>query len=298
MGKGSEKSNSDSVWALAIHGGADPHPKDDHNRSEKHIRELLKSGAKMLKAGASAVETVHEMVRELEACGLHVAGKGAAPNLAGRWELDAAIMDGETRNAGAVAALQSIKHPIDAAVAVMEHTPHVLLAGEGAMMFARAHKLKRIKDPKSYYEPAKSALEAKSELAHGTVGAVALDMDGLLASATSTGGVLKKIPGRVGDTPLIGAGTWADERVAVSCTGIGEYFIRTNAASDVSARIRHGRESVEAAASGVIEDIGFLGGQGGMIAIDCLGRVAMPFNTQGMKRGFIHSNGKSRLATF
>lgn len=287
------------IWALAVHGGAGAMPGVDYERSERHMADLLRKGGEMLSKGASAVDAVCEMVQELEACGLHVAGKGSSPNKNGDYELDAAVMDGETRNAGAVAALKGLKHPILAARAVMDHSPHVMLVGEGAYEFARAHKLKRVKSPDSYYEPAASGLASKDgDLAHGTVGAVALDSDGLLASATSTGGVLDKAPGRVGDSPIIGAGLWADERVAVSCTGIGEYFIRTSAASDVSSRMKYARRSVDQATQDTLDDISFLGGEGGMIAIDCLGRISTPFNTKGMKRGFIHADGAFKVATF
>ena len=297
---GSEENNSvsDTAWALVLHAGAGVLPGEDHSRSEAHMMELLRSGREMLMRGASAVDIVCEMVRELEACGLHVAGKGASPNSEGRWELDAAIMDGEARQAGAVAGLEGIRHPILAARAVMDHTPHVLLAGDGAYQFARDQKLKRVKKPQDYYTCAPTRLSANGELSFGTVGAVALDRDGLLAAATSTGGVLNKMPGRVGDSCIVGAGIWADERVAVSCTGVGEYFMRTSAASDISARIRYGQDDLGKAANGMLENLGFLGGEGGVIAIDRLGRIAMPFNTHGMKRGFIRSNGDCAVKTY
>lgn len=262
------------------------------------MAQLLRAGGEMLAKGKSAVDVVCEMVKELESCGLHVAGKGASPNRNGEYELDAAVMDGETRHAGAVAALQNIRHPILAARAVMDHSPHVMLVGQGAHDFAREHKLKRIKSPKDYFTPAATKLAASGDLAHGTVGAVALDGDGLLSAASSTGGVLNKQPGRVGDSPIIGAGLWADERVAVSCTGIGEYFMRNAAAADVSARMKYARRSVEDAVKDALDDISFLGGEGGMIAIDCLGRITAPFNTHGMKRGWIHADGAFKVATF
>ena len=271
---------------------------ENYDRSEAHMAELLREGGRMLEKGCAAVDVVCEMVKELEACGLHVAGKGSAPNRDGDYELDAAVMDGETRQAGAVAALQGIRHPILAARAVMEHSPHVMLVGRGAHDFAREHKLKRVKSPENYYQPATRKQNKTGELAHGTVGAVALDADGLLGAATSTGGALNKQPGRVGDSPLVGAGLWADERVAVSCTGIGEYFIRTSAAVDVSARMKYARRSVDEAAQDTLDNISFLGGEGGMIALDCLGRLTTPFNTAGMKRGWIHANGDFKVATF
>ena len=291
-------SKSRKVWALVVHGGAGVTDDVDYSRSEAHLAETLKEGGAMLENGGSAVEVTTNIVKELESCGLHVAGKGASPNANGDYELDAAVMDGETRRAGAVAALKGIRHPIKAAEAVMQHSPHVTLTGEGAYLFAREHKIKRVRAPEAYYTPAKVKMSADGELAHGTVGAVALDCDGLLAAASSSGGASCKTPGSISDSALIGAGVWADERVAVACTGISEYFVRVGAAMDVSARIKYARRSVEDAAEDTLENISFLGGEGGMIAIDCLGRIAMPFNTIGMKRGWIRAGGDMFVATF
>ena len=286
-------------WALALHAGAGPLQGSDYSASETHMHGLLEVGRDMLAAGAASLDVVEHMVAGLESCGLHVAGKGASPNTDGVWELDAAIMNGSERRAGAVAALGGYASPVKVARRVMEATPNILLAGRGASAFARQHKMEAVGDPLSYYVPVASRTsQAALGAQHGTVGAVALDKAGHLAAATSTGGVLGKTPGRVGDTPLIGAGTWADTRVAVSCTGLGEYFILGNIAADVSARLRYGDESLPAAAGGALADMAKLGGEGGMICIDAAGQVEMVFDTGGMKRGCVTSQGRLEVATF
>lgn len=282
-----------STWALALHGGAGAIAERAYKQEEAHMAALIDEGAAMLARGVSALDVVTAMAEALEASGLHVAGKGAAPNAAGVVELDASIMNGETRAAGAVAGLRGFVSPVRAARAVMEHTPHVLLVGEGAAEFAAAQKLDRVEDPKSYYTPAESGLPGA-----GTIGAVALDTSGKLAAATSTGGLGGKMPGRVGDAPIIGAGCWADRRAAISCTGLGEYFMRVNAAADVSARIAYARQTLEDAAASVIEDVRDLGGYGGLIAVDTYGNVAAPFASQGMKRGIASSSGRREVKTF
>ena len=286
------------AWALVLHGGAGPTRERTYEREEAHMRGVLDEGAVMLEAGASALDVVTVTVRALEASGLHIAGRGASPNADGVWELDAAIMDGATRKAGAVAALVGFESPIDAARAVMERTPHVLLAGAGAAAFAATQGLARVADPQSYYTPATSRLVAPGELAHGTVGAVAKDTLGRLAAATSTGGLLHKLPGRVGDTPLIGAGTWADQRCAVSCTGQGELFIRANVAADVSARMHYARQSLHAASAGALADMAALGGDGGLIAVDADGEMGAPFVSDGMKRALANASGVRDVRTF
>jgi L-asparaginase/beta-aspartyl-peptidase (threonine type) len=287
-----------TIWALALHGGAGPTRKRTYEPEEAHMAELLAQGAAALEGGAPALDVVQAMVAALEASGLHVAGRGASPNQDGVWELDAAIMDGATRRAGAVAALCGFTSPIGAARAVMEKTPHVLLVGAGASAFATAQQLEAVGDPNAYYTPATSRLVTPGELAHGTVGAVARDTQGRLAAATSTGGLLHKMPGRVGDTPLIGAGTWADQRVGVSCTGQGELFIRANVAADVSARMVYARQSLHAAAAGALADMAALGGDGGLIAVSADGDVATPYVSEGMKRGIATSRGVREVKTF
>jgi beta-aspartyl-peptidase (threonine type) len=282
-----------STWALALHGGAGAIAERAYKREEEHMAALLDQGSAMLARGESALDVVTLMAEELEACGLHVAGKGAAPNAAGVVELDASLMHGPTRAAGAVAALRGFISPVRVARAVMEKTPHVLLVGEGAGEFAAAQGLERVTDPNTYYVAAESGLPGS-----GTIGAVALDADGRLAAATSTGGLGGKMHGRVGDAPIIGSGTWADERAAISCTGLGEYFMRVNAAADVSARIAYAGQSLEQAAEGVIADVRKLGGYGGLIAVDAKGNVTAPFASQGMKRGLASSAGLREVKTF
>lgn len=282
-----------STWALALHGGAGAIAERVYRQEEEHMAALLEHGAAMLGRGESALDVVTAMAEELEACGLHQAGKGSAPNRNGEVELDASVMDGPTRRAGAVAALRNFVSPIRVARGVMEKTQHVLLAGAGADAFAAANGFARVDDPQSYYRTAASGLAGS-----GTIGAVARDTAGRLAAATSTGGLQGKMPGRVGDTPIIGAGCWADQRAAVSCTGLGEYFMRVNAAADVSARIAYAGRSLAEAAASVIEDVRNLGGYGGLIAVDAAGNVAAPFASQGMKRGIASSSGFREVKTF
>ena len=275
--------------ALVLHGGAGVLAERSYDREIAHLEELAELGRDRLARGDKAVDIAVTLVRAMEESGLYVAGKGASPNTAGRYELDASIMEGSDRRAGAVAALEGFVSPIEGARVVMDVTPHVLIAGAGAADIARSHGVEEITAPESYYTPA--AVADDREIATGTVGCVVLDGEGHLCAATSTGGTLRKRWGRVGDTPIIGAGTWADARVAVSCTGQGEFFMRANAAADVSARIRYLGASLDQAVRGVLEDIAALGGDGGIIAVDSFGKVSARYNSQGMKHAIVHADG-------
>ncbi|MAL11186.1 MAG: isoaspartyl peptidase/L-asparaginase [Maricaulis sp.] len=281
---------SSSPVALVLHGGAGVLAARSYDREIDHLRSLAERGRTLLQDGMSALDVVTDLTRAMEASGLYVAGKGSAPNIEGRYELDAAIMDGPCRMAGAVAALEGFISPVDAARMVMERTPHVMLAGDGAARLSRKNGLEEVGDPDLYYKPA--AVADNRAIATGTVGCVALDAEGRLAAATSTGGTLKKTPGRVGDCPLIGSGTWADTEVAVSCTGQGEYFIRALAAGTVASRVRYLGESPDEAARYALKDVKRLGGDGGIIAVGKDGRVAFPWNSEGMKHAVLHADGR------
>lgn len=295
---------------IAIHAGAGAIARAELSAvREFEIREALEAaleaGWKVLNADGASLDAVEQAVRVLEDCPLFNAGCGAVFNADGEIELDACIMAGHSLRAGAVAGVRSVRNPVSLARAVMEHTPHVLLAGAGAEAFARSRGLDPV--PPIYFQTIerRQALErvragaaAGDKDRHGTVGAVALDWGGDLAAATSTGGVTNKRQGRIGDSPIVGAGTYADQRVAVSCTGDGEVFLRCNAAFRVSALMDLAGTTATQAARRTLALVKRLGGSGGLIAIDKSGAVTMPFNSEGMYRGIRRSNGSVRTGIY
>jgi beta-aspartyl-peptidase (threonine type) len=302
--------------ALVIHGGAGTIERDQMTpEKEKEYRagleKSLAAGYEILQRGGSSLDAVEACIRVLEDDPHFNAGKGAVFNSAGVNELDAAIMDGKTLKAGAVAGVRRIKNPVSLARLVMEKSPHVMLDCAGAEAFAKEQGIELV-DPKYFFTQERwDALKKIQDAAkqgggggekqfiitdqdaHGTVGAVALDRAGNLAAATSTGGTTNKRPGRIGDSPVIGAGTYANNATcAVSGTGDGEYFIRTVVAHEVSALMEYRGMSLADAADAAIKKVGELGGTGGLIAVDRAGHMAMPLNTSGMYRGWVDPGGK------
>jgi L-asparaginase / beta-aspartyl-peptidase len=284
---------SDVTPALLVHGGAG-NPRrgvvDDESAVHAALRDALLVGYELLAGGAPALDAVEAAVRLLEDCPLFNAGRGAVLNAEGHVEMDAAVMDGATGQPGACAGVVRVRNPVSLARSILEKTPHVFLVGEGAVRYAADAGLE-FEDPEWFVTDRERARQADprgtadardiaADDEHGTVGSVALDANGQLAAATSTGGVRGQLHGRVGDTPVIGAGTWADARVAVSCTGTGEQFIRVAASHELSALVRHGSVSLAQAATNVIDDL-----DGGFIALGNDGSWAMPFNTALMYRG-------------
>ncbi len=283
--------NTDQGIALALHGGAGARAGLDYSQEVAHMRGVVEIARERLLAGAPALEVAVETVEALEASGLYVAGRGASPNRRGDYELDACVMDGQTRMAGSVAALQGFQSPVRAALAVLQRTPHVMLAGVGAADFARDQGLEPVVDPAEWFTRARYTPD-EDDLAHGTVGCVVRDRAGQLAAATSTAGVFGKMPGRLGDSPVPGAGAWADGTVAVSCTGQGEYFLRVAAAAQLAFRLRFGGQGLAEAGRAILEEIRALGGDGGLIAVNAKGQVITPFITDGMKRAVLYPDGR------
>ena len=306
--------------ALVIHGGAgvierDALSADDERAIHADLDRALDAGHAVLIRGGSALDAVEAAVRVLEDSPRFNAGRGAVFNADGVHELDAAIMDGHTGRAGAVAGVTTIRHPVTLARAVMERSAHVMLAGAGAERFADTQaQVERVAnawfdtDVRREQLHAARAAERRDAGAQippmrggyfGTVGAVALDADGHIAAATSTGGMTNKRYGRIGDSPVVGAGTWADARCGISGTGWGEFYIRHAAAHDIAARMAYRGDTLIDAAIEVIEHvIPAAGGDGGAIALDAGGNIAMPFNTPGMYRGWIRPDGTRGTAIF
>lgn len=302
---------------LVIHGGAGVIKRDMNPAREKAVRaalaQALQNGYAQLKAGKAAMDAVTAAITVLENDPNFNAGKGAVFTHDGKNELDAAIMDGYTLKAGAIAGVHRVKNPILLARAVMEKSPHVMLVGDGAEAFAKEAGVELV-DPSYFrteerWQQLQKALKEDAEhRAHedvetakhfGTVGAVALDAQGRLAAGTSTGGMTNKRWGRVGDSPLIGAGTYANNGCAVSGTGWGEFYIRTVAAHEICMRVTQMRVPLKRAAAEVInQEIPSMGGNGGAIALDTDGNVAMPFNTDGMFRGWIGADGTPHVAIY
>ncbi|MFC5521846.1 isoaspartyl peptidase/L-asparaginase family protein [Polaromonas jejuensis] len=318
---------------IAIHGGAGTMSRS-HISAEQDaayhaaLQSILLPAQQLLADGGSALDAVSLAVDLLEDCPLFNAGHGSVFTHDETHELDAAVMDGASLRAGAVACVSRVRRPLRAARAVMEHSEHVLLVGAGAEAFAQGQGLEMVSPDYFSTEARRAQLHRalasdKALLDHdgaalvfqqstadaapldegrkfGTVGAVALDAHGNLAAATSTGGMTNKRPGRVGDTPLIGAGTYADNRTAaVSCTGTGEMFIRTAAAYDLCARMAYGGQSLKAAAQQVVMDVlPTLNGRGGLIAVDAQGNLSLPFNTEGMYRGWARVGEAAHTAIF
>jgi beta-aspartyl-peptidase (threonine type) len=311
-------SSNNTRFALAVHGGAGVLERAQMTPEIEHayrhgLEDALEAGRKILSSGGSSMDAVVAAVTAFEDNPLFNAGRGAAFTADSTNELDAAVMDGATLRAGGVTLVTTVKNPVQLARLVMDETRHVLLAGHGAEALARKHGLATV-DPSYFYTERrfqalqrvkKAAKTSQPELVneaekHGTVGAVALDDRGNLAAATSTGGRNNKLGGRVGDSPLVGAGTYANNATAaVSCTGEGEYFIRAMAAHSVSMLMELSGWTVERAAGHVIGSrLAQIGGRGGMIALDRSGNIAMPFSTPGMYRGYVTSDGASAVEIF
>jgi beta-aspartyl-peptidase (threonine type) len=301
-----------SGFVLVAHGGAGDYssmrPEQIEMRRAAMVKAVQSGYAILAKAGAS-LDAVEATIRAMEDSGLFDAGRGSYYTREGVPEMDAAIMDGHTLNAGSVASLKRIANPIHLARLVMEKTPHVMLVGDGAEAFAKSQGIElvspyfffnereweRYKKAKSAEEKKAAAFPANEE--YGTVGVVALDQGGNLAAGTSTGGTVMKMPGRVGDSPILGAGTYANnESCAVSGTGTGEFFMRNIVAADICERVRYLHVTLEQAANDVVmKELVAQHGDGGVIALDPKGNVAMPFNTEGMMTATVRTDGKVTL---
>ncbi len=303
--------------ALVIHGGAGVMDRaklsaGDEAAIRAALDRALDAGNAVLMRHGSALDAVEAAILVLEESPHFNAGKGAVFDADGHHQLDASLMEGHTRRAGAVAGIKTVRNPIKLARAVMERSPHVMLAGDGAEAFADTlkdiervpndwfdtdHRRRQLDDAKAKEKA--NAMHTVPGTYFGTVGAVALDRDGHIAAGTSTGGMSNKRWNRVGDSPIIGAGTWADDRCGVSGTGWGEFYLRAAVAHDICARVAYRGDTLAAAAEEVVNRIvPALGGDGGAIALDRDGNIAMPFNTSGMYRGWIHPDGSRGTAVF
>jgi len=301
-------------YGIVIHGGAGTILRSEMTdekeaKYQSALSEAIESGYAALQSGATAVDAVTKAIISLENCPLFNAGKGSVFNSKGEHEMDASIMDGRTLHAGAVAAVKNIKNPIRLSQLVLSHSDHVLLVGDGAVVFGEDYNIAKEEDAYFYdqyrYEQWQKVKDTdKFQLDHskdkkylGTVGAVALDSHGNLAAGTSTGGMTNKKYGRIGDSALIGAGTYANNMTcAISCTGSGEYFMRAVTAYDISCLMEYKGLSLDAAAKkAIIDKLTALGGDGGIIGIDKEGNISMPFNCEGMYRAYQNQNGKAVL---
>ncbi len=299
-------------YAIVIHGGAGVMSKEKMTPEKQEeykakLNEALALGGKLLKEGTEATDVVVKVIKVLEDSPLFNAGKGAVFTNDEKVELDASIMEGKNLNAGAVAGVQDIKNPICAAREVMLHSEHVFLCGKGASEFAKKQGLEIV--PNKYFYT-KERLESLKQLKKqerertskdnmGTVGCVVLDTHGNICAGTSTGGMTNKKYGRIGDSPVIGAGNYANNKTCgISCTGHGEYYIRLGFARDISALMEYKNMSVTEACAEEIKKLTELNGTGGVIALDAKGNIAMEFNTSGMFRGFIKSTGEKEVAIF
>lgn len=302
-------------FTIAIHGGAGTILRsaltDEKERAYRAgLQEALDAGMGILSRGGKSLDAVQAAVESLENCPLFNAGKGSVFTNDGKHEMDASIMEGSTLRAGAVAGVHQIKNPVALARAIMDQTEHVMLSGAGAEEFAKRAGIKTENDDyffnqfrfdqlKEVQDSEKTILD-HSDKKFGTVGAVALDMEGHLAAATSTGGMTNKRYGRIGDSPVIGAGTYANDLTcAVSCTGHGEFFLRAVVAYDISCLIEYKGYSLKQACEKVVLDkLVKIGGEGGLIAINTLGEVELVFNSEGMYRGFADNSGNSLISIY
>lgn len=295
-------------WTIAIHGGAGNFGTESLSEEQviaytESLSRALQVGTELLERGGEAIDVVTEVIALLEDDSLFNAGRGAVMTADRTHELDASIMRGDDRNAGAVSGLRNVKNPIRAARLVMFESEHVFLSGEGADRFSEAFGLEMV--PNSWFTTTKVSRALDKVLDReaaklGTVGCVVRDKEGRLAAGTSTGGMMAKRHGRIGDSPVIGAGTWADNATcAVSCTGHGEFFIRHAVAHSIAARMAFGGESLTAAAHAVVmNELVEAGGSGGIIAVDHLGNAAMVFNTKGMFRGMQRAGEPAYIGLF